>query len=89
MPPRPGGGALGDRGADRGGPRGLEVDHPDHDGAARHRLRVLAEDLGLLVTGSSDYHGTNKTVRLGQETTAAQVCERIEVVATGVPAVTG
>jgi hypothetical protein len=68
---------------------GLEVDHPDHDGAARHQLRVLAEDLGLLVTGSSDYHGTNKTVRLGQETTAAQMCERIEAVATGVPAVTG
>ena len=68
---------------------GLEVDHPDHDGAARHQLRVLAEDLGLLVTGSSDYHGTNKTVRLGQETTAAQMCERIEAMATGVPAVTG
>jgi hypothetical protein len=68
---------------------GLEVDHPDHDGAARDQLRVLAADLGLLVTGSSDYHGTNKTVRLGQETTAAQVCERIEATATGVAAVTG
>ena len=68
---------------------GLEVDHPDHDGAARDRLRGLADDLGLLITGSSDYHGTNKTVRLGQETTTAQMCERIEAAATGVAAVTG
>lgn len=44
---------------------GLEVDHPDHDEADREHLRGLAADLGLLVTGSSDYHGTNKTVRLG------------------------
>jgi hypothetical protein len=49
----------------------------------------LADDLGLLITGSSDYHGTNKTVRLGQETTTAQMCERIEAAATGVAAVTG
>ena len=68
---------------------GLEVDHPDHDGAARDRLRGLADDLDLLITGSSDYHGTNKTVRLGQETTTAQMCERIEAAATGVTAVTG
>ncbi len=68
---------------------GLEVDHPDHDGTTRDQLRVLADDLGLLVTGSSDYHGTNKTVRLGQETTAAQMCERIEEAATGVAVVTG
>ncbi len=44
---------------------GLEVDHPDHDEADRAHLRGLAADLGLLVTGSSDYHGTNKPVRLG------------------------
>jgi 3',5'-nucleoside bisphosphate phosphatase len=44
---------------------GLEVDHPDHTEADRVRLRQLAGALGLLVTGSSDYHGTNKTVRLG------------------------
>jgi len=44
---------------------GLEVDHPDHDEADREHLRGLAADLGLLVTGSSDYHGSNKSVRIG------------------------
>ena len=44
---------------------GLEVDHPDHAEADREHLRGLAADLGLLTTGSSDYHGTNKRVRVG------------------------
>jgi predicted metal-dependent phosphoesterase TrpH len=44
---------------------GLEVDHPDNDRVDREHLRGLAAELGLLVTGSSDYHGTNKTVRIG------------------------
>ncbi len=38
---------------------GLEVDHPDHSPAERDHLRGLAGELGLLTTGSSDYHGTN------------------------------
>jgi hypothetical protein len=49
----------------RAGLGGLEVDHPDNAPADREHLRGVAADLGLLVTGSSDYHGTNKTVRLG------------------------
>jgi predicted metal-dependent phosphoesterase TrpH len=48
---------------------GLEVDHPDHSAADRALLRGLAEELDLLVTGSSDYHGTNKTTPIGAETT--------------------
>jgi predicted metal-dependent phosphoesterase TrpH len=36
---------------------GLEIDHPDHDPATRDRLRGLARELGLLVTGASDFHG--------------------------------
>ena len=39
---------------------GLEVDHQEHDSDIRRRLRALAENLGLLATGSSDYHGTGK-----------------------------
>jgi len=39
---------------------GLEVDHQDHDAPARDRLRGLARDLDLVVTGSSDYHGLGK-----------------------------
>lgn len=68
---------------------GLEVDHPDHTGPDRTRLRRLATELDLLATGSSDYHGTNKTVRLGQETTGGDVCDRIEALGDGVGVVTG
>ncbi|MDQ3154465.1 MAG: PHP domain-containing protein [Actinomycetota bacterium] len=68
---------------------GVEVFHPDHDTAARDRLAALAADLDLVVTGSSDYHGTNKAVRMGQETTTSAMCERIEAMASGVPALVG
>jgi predicted metal-dependent phosphoesterase TrpH len=44
---------------------GLEVDHVDHDESERAHLRGLAAELGLLTTGSSDFHGDNKEVRLG------------------------
>ncbi|MGH3873359.1 MAG: PHP domain-containing protein [Pseudonocardiaceae bacterium] len=62
---------------------GVEVDHPDHDGDDRATLRDLATALRLLITGSSDYHGTNKTAYLGQETTDPQMLERIEELAAG------
>lgn len=39
---------------------GVEVDHEDHDAATRERLRGIARDLDLVVTGSSDYHGKGK-----------------------------
>lgn len=62
---------------------GLEVDHPDQDGAARSELRTLADELGLLCTGSSDYHGRNKPIELGQETTSAEVLEALAERAVG------
>jgi predicted metal-dependent phosphoesterase TrpH len=68
---------------------GVEVDHPDHDPEARKRLRALADELGLVTTGSSDYHGTNKVIRLGQETTRAEMLDEIARRATGVAVVTG
>ncbi len=49
---------------------GIEVDHPDHLPAERETLRALAATLGLVATGSSDFHGTNKTNRLGECTTS-------------------
>jgi len=53
---------------------GIEVDHQDHDSDARRRLRALAENLGLLATGSSDYHGTGKLDHdLGCNTTEPKV----------------
>ncbi|MFP5218800.1 MAG: PHP domain-containing protein [Actinomycetes bacterium] len=68
---------------------GLEVDHVDHDEAARRRLRGLAAELGLLVTGSSDYHGENKAVRLGEHTTPPEVVEALADRATGAGLVRG
>ena len=59
----------------------MEVDHPDHSEGDRVALREVAAALGLLVTGGSDYHGTNKTVSLGQEATAPEALERIEELA--------
>ncbi|WP_435586464.1 PHP domain-containing protein [Micromonospora aurantiaca (nom. illeg.)] len=63
---------------------GLEADHEDHDPAEREHVRGLAADLGLLVTGSSDFHGTHKTVRLGAHTTGPEAYERIVALARGV-----
>ena len=56
---------------------GVEVDHPEHDLSARERLRSLADELGLIRTGSSDYHGTNKTISIGQETTDPEQFEAL------------
>jgi predicted metal-dependent phosphoesterase TrpH len=48
---------------------GIEVDHPDHDTADRAHAAELAAELGLVGTGSSDYHGTNKPTPLAVCTT--------------------
>jgi predicted metal-dependent phosphoesterase TrpH len=63
---------------------GLEVDHVDHDEPTRRRLRDLAGRLGLLTTGSSDFHGTNKTVQLGANLTTDAAYEQVLERATGV-----
>jgi 3',5'-nucleoside bisphosphate phosphatase len=69
---------------------GLEVDHPDHTEADRAHLRDLAAELGLLITGSSDYHGTNKRVRVGGGGhTAPDQYEKLVALATGSVPVTG
>ncbi|MET9605711.1 PHP domain-containing protein [Streptomyces sp. NPDC006512] len=62
---------------------GIEVDHMDHDPDTRARLRGLAADLGLLTTGSSDYHGSRKTCRLGEYTTDPEIYGEITRRATG------
>ncbi|MEU9334212.1 PHP domain-containing protein [Streptomyces sp. NPDC048290] len=62
---------------------GIEVDHMDHDPDTRARLRGLAGELGLLVTGSSDYHGSRKTCVLGENLTDPEVYGEIVRRATG------
>lgn len=64
---------------------GLEVEHPDHDDDAKNRLYRLAAELDLLTTGSSDFHGGNKTVRLGAHLTPEESYEALCSLATGVP----
>ncbi|MER7330407.1 MULTISPECIES: PHP domain-containing protein [unclassified Micromonospora] len=66
---------------------GLEADHEDHSPAERAHVRALAGELGLLVTGSSDFHGTHKTVRLGAFTTDPEAYERLLAEAGGVTGV--
>lgn len=49
---------------------GIEVDHEDHAAADRAALREIANAHRLVVTGSSDYHGTGKVGHaLGTNTT--------------------
>ena len=45
--------------------------------------RLSPEELGLLVTGSSDFHGTHKTSRLGDNITAVGDYEALVGRATG------
>lgn len=68
---------------------GVEVDHPDHAPEDRALLRGLAADLDLVVTGSSDYHGTNKTTPIGAETTAPEALEELVSRAAGVEILAG
>ncbi len=61
---------------------GLEIDHQDHDQATRAELRAVAERLGLLRTGSSDFHGAGKLdCPLGANTTEPDQYERLLTVA--------
>jgi predicted metal-dependent phosphoesterase TrpH len=56
---------------------GLEVEHEDHTPEQRAELRVLAADLGLLTTGSSDFHGANKSIPIGANLTSPEVLEAL------------
>ena len=63
------------------GMAGIEVDHPDHDPPTRERFRALANRLGLVATGSSDYHGNDHGGRIGENTTAPEVLDELEAMA--------
>lgn len=64
---------------------GVEADHRDNPAEGRVWLRQLAADNSLLVTGSSDYHGTGKPNLLGEFTTDPAVLEKMGELATGTP----
>ncbi len=65
------------------GMAGIEVRHRDHTPDAVRHLTGLAAELGLFTTGSSDYHGAGKRNRLGENTTAPEVLDAIEALASG------
>ncbi|WP_243064131.1 PHP domain-containing protein [Humibacter sp. RRB41] len=56
---------------------GLELDHRENTEDGKAALRQLAEHFGLILTGSSDYHGAGKPNRLGENTTPPESLERI------------
>lgn len=66
---------------------GLEIYHRDNPEEGRTFLRKLADRHGLLVTGSSDYHGAGKPNLLGENLTSPEVFARIEELGTGTPVV--
>ncbi len=75
--------------ADRG-LAGVEVDHEDHDPATREELRSIAVNLSLVVTGSSDHHGSGKPGHdLGCNTTDPHELDRLLELAAGSAARSG
>jgi hypothetical protein len=65
--------ALRDAGLDA-----LEAHHSDHDSATADRYRRMADDLGLLITGGSDYHGDPlHAVSIGSATLPLDAWQRL------------
>ena len=63
------------------GLQGIEVDHRDQNPDERAMLRVIAKELGLVVTGASDYHGNGKLNSLGEYQTSLDQWEKLESLA--------
>lgn len=63
---------------------GVEIDHRENTPEGRRLLHALAERHDLIVTGSSDYHGTGKPNRPGENTTSDEMVARIIERATGI-----
>jgi predicted metal-dependent phosphoesterase TrpH len=68
---------------------GIEADHPDQAPEDRVRLRAIAAELGLFVTGASDDHGDLTGHRLGAETTAPEAYEALLAQARGAEPIAG
>ncbi|MFF0343780.1 PHP domain-containing protein [Kribbella sp. NPDC004875] len=61
---------------------GIEVDHQDHSPESREALRAIANNLGIIYTGSSDHHGAGKIDHdLGVNSTEPDQFERLLEVA--------
>jgi predicted metal-dependent phosphoesterase TrpH len=65
---------------------GFEIDHRENTEAGKTLLRGLASRRDLLVTGSSDYHGSGKPNRPGENTTSDDMVARLIERGSGTPA---
>jgi predicted metal-dependent phosphoesterase TrpH len=68
---------------------GVEVAHRDNPPESRERWTRIAAERGLIVTGSSDYHGRGKPNRLGENTTTPEAYAAIVARGRGSSPVTG
>ncbi|MFB4348195.1 PHP domain-containing protein [Microbacterium sp. CR_7] len=62
---------------------GFEIDHRENTAAGKQTLRRIAADHDLIVTGSSDYHGSGKPNVPGENTTSDEMVARLIERATG------
>lgn len=56
---------------------GFEIDHRENTPAGKRELHRIAAAHELIVTGSSDYHGSGKPNRPGENTTSDEMLARI------------
>lgn len=64
---------------------GLEIGHRENTESGKRILREIAAKHDLIVTGSSDYHGSGKPNRPAENTTTDDMVARIIDQATGTP----
>jgi hypothetical protein len=62
---------------------GLEARHRDNVHGTPEKWTAKAAQFGLVVTGSSDYHGDGKPNRLAENSTSREVYEQIVAAGTG------
>jgi predicted metal-dependent phosphoesterase TrpH len=63
------------------GLNGIEVHHRDQNAEEQETLIAIAKELNLVMTGSSDYHGTGKLNGLAENTTHQAQWEQLESLA--------
>ena len=63
------------------GMNGIEVHHRDQNAQEQETLTAIAQELKLVITGSSDYHGTGKLNGLAENTTNQAQWEQLESLA--------
>ncbi|PRA82938.1 PHP domain-containing protein [Microbacterium sp. MYb66] len=63
---------------------GFEIDHRENTEAGKRMLHEIAAKHDLIVTGSSDYHGSGKPNRPGENTTSDEMVARLVARGTGI-----